>query len=169
MVSPSGASSTSDATANHEGSVKAVLAALKRARDQVKELNTTISIIGKLVGAIAMVENQLKSSLEKQVGKPIIDKLHSFLIQESMKTTRVVTPSPAAIPVPFESTIPAATNIPDIPTNRAQDEVPPTPAPPKQPRWADVAATPLQFHQQTSHTQPPFSERLSSSDGSHCE
>ena len=80
MVSPSGASSTSDATANHEGSVKAVLAALKRARDQVKELNTTISIIGKLVGAIAMVENQLKSSLEKQVGKPIIDKLLSFLM-----------------------------------------------------------------------------------------
>ncbi|EGS24073.1 uncharacterized protein CTHT_0007850 [Thermochaetoides thermophila DSM 1495] len=81
MVSPSGASSTSDAIANHEGSVKAVLAALKRARDdQVKELNTTISIIEKLVGAIAMVENQLKSSLEKQVGKPIIDKLLSFLM-----------------------------------------------------------------------------------------
>ncbi|EGS17920.1 uncharacterized protein CTHT_0059320 [Thermochaetoides thermophila DSM 1495] len=94
-----------------------VLAALKRARDdQVKELNATISIVGELVDAIAMVESQRKSPLEKQVGKPFIDKLHSFLIQESMKTTRVLTSSPTAIPVPSKSTIPAATNVSDIPT-----------------------------------------------------
>jgi hypothetical protein len=38
-----------------------VLAALKRARDdQVKELNATISIVGELVDAIAMVESQRK-------------------------------------------------------------------------------------------------------------
>jgi len=60
-----------------------ILATLRRARDdQLKELNTTISVVEKLVDAIAAVESSLSSPLERKVGKSIIEKLHSFLVRK---------------------------------------------------------------------------------------
>ncbi|EGS22569.1 uncharacterized protein CTHT_0010380 [Thermochaetoides thermophila DSM 1495] len=61
------------------------LAALKRAREEkVKEFNAFISIAEKLLRAIEDVGRNLDGTLEKKVGKPIIARLHSFLIQSTM-------------------------------------------------------------------------------------
>jgi hypothetical protein len=62
-----------------------VLAALKRAREEkVKEFNALISVAEKLLRTIEDVERNLNGTLEKKVGKPIISRLHSFLIQSTM-------------------------------------------------------------------------------------
>ena len=62
-----------------------VLAALKRAREEkVKEFNALIFVAEKLLRAIEDVERNLNGTLEKKVRKPIISRLHSFLIQSTM-------------------------------------------------------------------------------------
>jgi len=61
-----------------------VLAALKRVREKVKEFNAFISVAEKLLRAIEDVERKLDGTLEKKVGKLIIARLHSFLIQSTM-------------------------------------------------------------------------------------
>jgi len=77
-----------------------VLSALRKARDvKVKEINTIVSVAEKLYAAIEDVEKNLSGQFERSVAKPLISKLHSFLIQAACLADAQQPPSPPLSPL----------------------------------------------------------------------
>jgi len=77
-----------------------VLSALRKARDvKVKEINALASVAEKLYAAIENVEKSLSGQIEKTVAKPLISKLHSFLIQAACLADGQHPPSPPPSPL----------------------------------------------------------------------